>query len=339
MAHPPPLLAHPLQRRNVDLDVEVAGVGHDGAVLHHLEVTLIKDMDVAGRGAEDVADGCGLHHWHDAEAVHHRLQRLQRIDLGHDDVGTQPLGAHRDAAAAPAVAADHEVLAGQQDVGGADDAVQRALAGAVAVVEQVLGHGVVDGDDRVLQRAVLGHGLEANDAGGGLLRAADHRVQQLGPLAVQRRQQVTAVVHGHVRLVIQRGVEMLVVGVVVLALDGVDGHLVVGHQRGGHVILRAQRVAGGQHHIRAAGLQDPHQIAGLRRHVQARADAQSLQRPVLAHPLFQQVEHRHLARCPLHSEPAFLGQLDVFDVVIHVLSPRVWFGSSVVLWCGSLLVR
>ena len=58
------------------------------------------------------------------------------------------LGPHGDARAAPAVAADDEVLARQQDVGGADDAVDRALAGAVAVVEEVLGVGVVDGDDR-----------------------------------------------------------------------------------------------------------------------------------------------------------------------------------------------
>ena len=37
--------------------------------------------------------------------------------------------------------------AGKQDVGGADDAVESGLAGAVAVVEEVLGIGVVDGDD------------------------------------------------------------------------------------------------------------------------------------------------------------------------------------------------
>ena len=62
-----------------------------------------------------------------------------------------PARAHRDAAAAPAVAGDHDAQPGQQHVGGADDAVDRALPGAVAVVEQVLGLRVVDGHDRVLR--------------------------------------------------------------------------------------------------------------------------------------------------------------------------------------------
>jgi hypothetical protein len=40
------------------------------------------------------------------------------------------------------------MLPGDEDVGGPDDAVEGALSGAVAVVEQVLGPGLVDGDDR-----------------------------------------------------------------------------------------------------------------------------------------------------------------------------------------------
>ena len=73
-----------------------------------------------------------------------------RIDLGDDDLSAEAAGPQGDALAAPAVAAHDDLPAGQQQVGRADDAVDRALAGAVAVVEEVLGLGVVDGDDREL---------------------------------------------------------------------------------------------------------------------------------------------------------------------------------------------
>ena len=57
------------------------------------------------------------------------------------DVGAHALGAQRDAAAAVAVAGDDEGLAGEQHRRGAQDAVERRLAGAVDVVEVPLGLG------------------------------------------------------------------------------------------------------------------------------------------------------------------------------------------------------
>ena len=45
--------------------------------------------------------------------------------------------------------------------------------GAVAVVEEVLGLGVVDGDDRQLEHAVLFHGPQADHAGRRLFHAGD----------------------------------------------------------------------------------------------------------------------------------------------------------------------
>src|SRR2546430_4617243 len=102
-----PDLAHAggqlVQRLEVDLGVEVAGVGEDGAVLHGGEVLAVEDVDVAGDGDEDVAFPGGALHGHDAKAVHRRLERLDRIDLGHDDVGSMALGARREPAAHPAI--------------------------------------------------------------------------------------------------------------------------------------------------------------------------------------------------------------------------------------------
>ena len=100
-----------LERRDVDLDVEVAGVADDGAVLHRAEVLVAQDALVAGDRDEDVAERRRLLHRHHAEAVERRLDRLRRIDLGHDDLGAEAARPHRDAAAAPAVAGDDDVQA------------------------------------------------------------------------------------------------------------------------------------------------------------------------------------------------------------------------------------
>ena len=104
--------------------------------------------------------------------------------------------------------------------------------GAVAVVEEVLGVGVVDGDDRELQHAVLGHGAQADDAGGGLLRAAEDAASgQLLALGESECDQVdtrsapsSMVMCG---LMVEGRADVLVVGLVVLALDGEDGDAVV----------------------------------------------------------------------------------------------------------------
>ena len=49
--------------------------------------------------------------------------------------------------------------------------------------------------------------------------------------------QVGAVVHGDVRLVLQRGGDVPVIAVLVLALDRENGDAVVLHQAGGDVVL------------------------------------------------------------------------------------------------------
>src|SRR5262249_33853442 len=159
---------HVFERGNVDLHVEVAGVRNDCAVFHHLEVLFVEHVLVAGNGAENVAEFGGVHHGHYAEAVHGGFERLGRINFGDDHFSAGAACARSQTASAPAVASDHELGAGKQEVGGANNTVDRGLAGAVAIVKQVLGFGVVDGDDRILQHAFLCHRAQADDAGGGL---------------------------------------------------------------------------------------------------------------------------------------------------------------------------
>ena len=69
------------QRGQVELRVEVAGVGHDRAVAHRLEVLAPEDVDVAGGGDEQLAPGGRLAGGHHRVAVHQRLERADRVDL------------------------------------------------------------------------------------------------------------------------------------------------------------------------------------------------------------------------------------------------------------------
>ena len=89
-------LGHLAQRREVQLGVEVAGVGHDRAVVHRLEVLAPEDVEVAGGGDEQLAPGGGLAGGHHLVAVHQRLERADRIDLDDRDMGAVPGHPRRD---------------------------------------------------------------------------------------------------------------------------------------------------------------------------------------------------------------------------------------------------
>ena len=56
---------------------------------------------------------------------------------------------------------------------------------------------------------------------------------------MQHTDDVGTIVHGDVGSMVDAGVDVVVVGRVVLAFDGVGAHAVFLDQRGGHVVLRA----------------------------------------------------------------------------------------------------
>ena len=158
-----------LEPGHVDLVVEVADVADDRLVLHPRHVVDGDDVLVARRGDEDVGGLDHLVERADLVALHRRLQRADRVDLGDDHAGA--LAAQRVGAALAdvAVAADDGHLAADHHVGGAVDAVDQRVAAAVEVVELRLGDRVVDVDRREQQVAGLGELVEAMDPGRRLL--------------------------------------------------------------------------------------------------------------------------------------------------------------------------
>ena len=131
------------QPGHVDLVVEVTDVADDGLVLHLVEVLDGDDVEVPGRGDEDVGrldDGVDAL---DLVAVHGRLQRADRVDLGDDDASTLAAQGLGGALADVAVPAHDGDLAADHDVGGAVEAVDQRVAAAVLVVELRVGDRVV----------------------------------------------------------------------------------------------------------------------------------------------------------------------------------------------------
>ncbi len=122
----------------------------------------------------------------------------------------------------------------------------------------MFGVSVVDRHDGIAQHAFFGHGAQANHAGGRLLGAADYILQLRRAFGMQHGDQVGAIVHSELRLVIDRRHDVRVVGVAVLALDGEDGDAVVANQTGGDVVLSGQRVRRAQGNVRAAVAQRDH---------------------------------------------------------------------------------
>ena len=169
-----------LQRGDLDLAVEVADVADDGAVLHRAHVLDGDHVDIAGGGDEDVGARRRIFHGDDLVAFHRRLQRADRIDLGHHHAAAGLAQRGGRALADVAEAGDHRDLAGHHHVGAAADAVDQRLAAAVEVVEFRLGDAVVDVDRREQQAAFLGHLVEPVHAGGGLLGDAADFLGELG---------------------------------------------------------------------------------------------------------------------------------------------------------------
>ncbi len=172
----------------------------------------------------------------------------------------------------------------------------------------MLGHRVVDGDDRVAQRAVGRHGSETDHAGGGLLGPADHMLDHLGEVRMDATDHIRAVIHGDLRFMSDRGVDVRVVGLGVLALDRVGADAVVLHERGRDIILRGERVARAQHDVGATSGQRAHEVRGLGGHVQARRHAHSIERLLPLEALADARQYRHVAVGPLDAVLAGIGE-------------------------------
>ena len=129
------------------------------------------------------------------------------------------------------------------------------------------------------------------------------------------------------RLDVERRGEPLVVVLVVVAAVGERRDAVAMGQRRGDVVLGAERVAGAERELGAAGDENAREVGRLGGDVQAGADARAFQRLLFGEAVHQGPQDRHLGQCPFDSTGAGLGQVRILYVVswrVHAAPSQSW---------------
>ena len=294
-------------------------------VLHLAHVVDGDDIDIAGRGDENIRHARHVVHGRDLVALHRRLQRADRIDLGYHDTRALPAQRHRAALAHIAIAVHHCDLAGEHHVGGPLDAVHQALAAAVEVVELRLRHRIVHVDGGRAEGAALLHLVKPEHTGRGLLRDAVDARHERRVLVVHDLGEVAAVIQDHVGApavgALDGPADTPVVFLLGLALPGEDGDAGFGH-RGSGVVLGREDVAGAPAHLRPQRPERLDQDGGLDGHMQAAGDARARQHLGLAELSAERHQPRHLGLGDGDFLPAPIGEREVLYLAIGAVIHR-----------------
>ena len=306
------------QRRHLDFIVEVANVADDGHVLHLADMLQADDVLVAGSGDEDVGVMDDVFQHHHFKSVHGRLQRADRVDLGHLHAGTCPAQRGGRPLANIAIAADNGHLAGHHRIGRATDAVDQRFLAAVFVVELRFRYRIVHVDRRERKQTLLVQIIQAVNARGRFFGHAADRVALFGEPSGRGRKALSDLVEqahlfiagrnsdqiGFARLYprphqdVERGIPAIVQDHVAGAafaakLENAVGEIPIVFQRFAldrkyrntgfgngccRMILGREDVARGPAHVGPQRSKGFNQNAGLDRHVQAAGNAGPLQR-------------------------------------------------------------
>ena len=146
--------------------------------------------------------------------------------------------------------------------------------------------------------------MQPDDARGGLLGAADDAGERLLPLGVEDRHQVAAVIHRDIRLMVNGRQDVVVVNVVGLTFDSEGGNAVFADQGRGDVILRGKRVRSAHDHVGATLFESDGQVGRFGCDVEARRDANPLQRLPFSKVLANDLKNRHRVGSPLDPHAA-----------------------------------
>ncbi len=227
-----------------------------------------------------------------------RLERGDRVDLDHGDAAAGAAGRAGETLADPAVADDAELAPGEVEVRQPVDRGERRLAGAVAVVEQVLAEGIVRGDRREGQLARRLHRAQPCNARGRLLGHARELRGELGPVLDDPCRQLGAVVDDDLRAGVgdreQVGVELLARGTV----PGV--HLDPARDEcGADRVLGRAGVRAGGNDLRARVRKQRREVGGLCLEMDDDRDPAAFQRAVGEPLARQRVEDGRMLGDPL----------------------------------------
>ena len=315
---------HLAQSRHIDLTVKVSGIAQDRAVLHLHKVLGIDDLVAARHGHKEITICCCLFHRHHFKSVHDGFDRLDRIDLGHDHLGSQTFGTHCHALATPAVTGNHYGLTCHDQVGGTVDAVPYGLAGTVAVIKEMLALRIVYLHHRELQLTLTVHCFETQYTGRSLLAAADHLRDQIPKLRMHHMHQIAAVIDDDIRSDAQHGTDMSVIFFRRAGMPGMHFQSVC-HQCCCHIVLRGQGIGSRHIHLCPAGFQHLAQIRRLRLKMHGKRYFFSRKRFRLTEFLFQGSEQIAVVLYPFDLHRPTRRQRRIPDLTCHISYPPYCF--------------
>ncbi|KAH3668817.1 hypothetical protein OGAPHI_002572 [Ogataea philodendri] len=191
-----------LKPSNVDLNVEVTNVTHNGVLWHDGEVLTSDDVSATGGGNEDLTLWGSLLHGGDLVAGNSSLQSVDRVDLSNDDSSTHTSQSHGTTFTNVTETSNNGNFTSDHDIGGSLDTIDQRLSATVQVVELGLGDGVVDVDGWNLEVALLQHLVQVVDTSGGLLRKSETVLQHIWVLLVDKGGQVSTIVQDQVELLV-----------------------------------------------------------------------------------------------------------------------------------------
>ena len=139
---------------------------------------------------------------------------------------------------------------------------------------------------------------------------------------MEDRDRIGPVIHGDMGADLQGALNMLVIGPSILSPAGKHWNAQVFDQGGGDIVLRAQRVAGAQGHLRPARLERPQEIGRFCRHMETGRNPDPPQGSLLAESRLDMGEHRHELPGPLDPFASLVGEAEICDVVFHSSSRR-----------------
>ena len=166
----------------------------------------------------------------------------------------------RDAAPDPSETRNYYRLAGDQNIGRAQNPINGVLPSAIQVIELLLERRVVERDYRAGQRLVALHRAQAHDTGGSLLDS-----NEIQRLIVFRDEgdQVRSVIEDDLGPRRRNRAHIRVVALPVLTVVREGRDRIEGGQRGANFIARTKRIGSAQRERCARGLEASRQRASL----------------------------------------------------------------------------
>src|SRR5690606_19280756 len=114
---------------------------------------------------------------------------------------------------------------------------------------------------------------------------------------------------------LDRSGDVRVVGVVVLAVDGVGRHVVTVDKGGRGLVLRRKRIRGAERDVGTAGGQCPHQVRRLGGDVQTAGHGDTVEGALGGEAVTNRGKDRHVPIGPLDALLSGFGETDVGNVV------------------------